>query len=72
VALCAGLGKARRLVIRIRRTRIIGPVAIDAVGAETGVLVVHMTAVAGDRSMGTCQRKPCIRVIECRRRPGCG
>lgn len=46
MALCTGFGKACRLVIWNRHAGVISPMAIDAVRAEPGVPVVHVTVLA--------------------------
>ena len=64
VAEVALLRKACGDVIRVRRLVIVSQVAGDAVGAQSGELVVHVAPAAGQRRMRAGQRELGLRVVE--------
>lgn len=58
-----------RYVIGIIRCLIVSFVAAETVGGDCRVVVVHVTACAGDRCVSTGQREACVVVIETCRAP---
>ena len=65
----AGRREACRDVIWIRRALVNPFVTRVAIGRNTGVVVVDVTAGAGHAGMCACQREWCVVVIEARRNP---
>lgn len=72
VALCTKLRIAQGLVIWIARVRIVGSMAVNAIGCQSRVLIVHVAVFAYNSSMSACQREFRCVVIERSRGPNTG
>jgi len=73
VAICTGLGKQRRFVIRIARRHVIVLMARDTGLIQSGIYSAFVAVGAGQRCMTACQRELRIgRVVEVRSHPPAG